>query len=267
MLADEPSATAVPVVADSAIYDEFLSTDAVTGERKRIGLADKEKLYLSCIESFYLGGEAVLGDEEFDQLKEDLSFEGSEVVAFSQNEIKFLIANKNYQAGNPTLSDADYDKLRKQLRSEGSVVVLHDAPTCRVDTGVCKMDARVDEAKQRLLYFPGTAAGLVLLCELSFWTLHIDPLLSLAIAALPSYFFGVWFTENVFAQKPLVASSACPECNYLLTIYFGDLFNVQSEGAAGPPQPEVDLICPSCKCQLKASRDTMIVQTLPKVIS
>ena len=59
----------------------------------------------------------------------------------------------------------------------------------------------------RLLYFPGVAGGLILGCELSFWTLHIDPLLSIVLSAVPAYFFGKWFTENIFAQKPLVTQA------------------------------------------------------------
>ena len=70
-----------------------------------------------------------------------------------------------------------------------------------------QVDLRVDNAKMRLLYFPGVAGGLILGCELSFWTLQIDPLLSIVLSAVPAYFFGKWFTENIFAQKPLVTQA------------------------------------------------------------
>jgi len=263
MVETEPAAAAASSVD---IYDEFLATDVATGERKKIELGEKEKLYLDCLEATYFGGDAKLGDEEFDQLKVDLDFEGSQVTLYSKQEVKFLIANKNYRMGNPTMDDKEYDALRRTLKDSGSPVVLHEAPTCRVDTGVCKMDMRVDEGKQRLLYFPGTIAGLVLFCELLFWTLGTDPILSIIIASVPSYFFGGWFTENVFAQKPLVTNSACPECNMLLTVYFGDLFGVQTDSAQGAPTDEVDFTCSQCKKPLKANRADMIVQTLPKAV-
>ena len=32
---------------------------------------------------------------------------------------------------------------------------MHDAPRCDADSGVCKMDMRVDKGKTRLLYLPG----------------------------------------------------------------------------------------------------------------
>ena len=59
-------------------------------------------------------------------------------------------------------------------------------------------------------------------------------ILSIVLGSLPAYFFGVWFTENVFAQKPLVVQATCPNCNYLQNIYFGDLFSVMTDGMAGP---------------------------------
>merc|ERR1719230_930815 len=138
----------------------------------------------------------------------------------------------------------------------GSPVVLHEAPSCTID-GICKMDLRVDAAKQRLLYLPGTIGSVVLLCELSFWTLHIDPFLSILLGAVPSYFIGVWFTENIFGQKPLVTVAACPDCNFLNTVYFGDLFNVNSEiYKFDDPTPSVmELPCGNCKAPLLADRE------------
>lgn len=263
----EGSETVALLSKDASIYDEFLATDATTGERVRINLAEKEKMYLDCLDAFYNEGKQLLSDEEYEQLKEDLNFEGSQIASFENKEIKFLIANKRFRMGTPVLDDKAYDTLRRELKEMGSVVVLHDAPTCRADTGVCKIDMRVDNGKQRLLYFPGTVAGLVLVCELCYWTLHTDPLLSIVLGALPSYFFGVWFTENIFAQKPLVVQTACPDCNYLLTAFFGDLFQVQTDGLAGPPTPpgsQMKMVCPNCKTQLTLDREQMVIATEPK---
>ena len=139
---------------------------------------------------------------------------------------------------------------------------------CSVDTGVCKMDMRVDVGKTRLLYLPGVAGGLILFCEGSFWTLHLDPILSIVLGAVPVYFFGKWFTENIFAQKPLVVTSPCPDCSALLTVYFGDLFSVQTDGILKgnpePPQNQIELVCATCKKTQIADRDEMIMSSLPK---
>jgi len=257
--------------ASSAFYDEYVETDPVTGEQKSLSLDEKEKLYLNCLDAFYNeGGKQLLGDEEYEKLKTDLAFEGAKVATYSADEIKFLLSNKRFAMGKPILNDSEYDALRTKLKAAGSLVIIHDAAKCSLDDGICKTDLQVDAGKTRLLYLPGTAGGLILACELSFWTLHIDPLLSIVLGAIPSYFFGVWFTENIFAQKPLVTTSACPNCGQLNTAFFGDLFSVQTDGLAGPPTPPSDTIiikCSSCKEQLEASRSEMVIKTtVPKGI-
>ena len=116
----------------------------------------------------------------------------------------------------------------------------------------------------RLLYFPGVAGGLILGCELSFWTLHIDPLLSIVLSAVPAYFFGKWFTENIFAQQPLVTQAPCPKCNALTTVYFGDFFSVKLDGVIapkGPPEDVLEVKCATCSEKLTADRGAMILQT------
>jgi hypothetical protein len=78
---------------------------------------------------------------------------------------------------------------------------------------------------------------------------------------------GVWFTENIFGQKPLVTVSACPDCNYLNTVYFGDLFNVATDGIipGGPPTDQVAVTCSNCKAPLIADRSKMVISTtVPK---
>ena len=98
----------------------------------------------------------------------------------------------------------------EKLKKAGSAVALHDSPTCSVETGVCKMDLMVDKGKTRLLYLPGVAGGLIVFCEASFWFLHLDPILSIVLGIVPVFFFGKFFTENIFAQSPLVVTAPCP---------------------------------------------------------
>ena len=123
---------------------------------------------------------------------------------------------------------------------------------------------------------------------MEFWTLHIDPLLSIVLGALPAYLFGVWFTENIFAQKPLVTQARraprsteprppapphprplvtqapCPKCNALTTVYFGDFFSVKIDGVIapkGPPEDVLEVKCATCSEKLTADRGAMILQT------
>jgi hypothetical protein len=72
-----------------------VETDPVTGEKKTLGLDEKEKLYLDCLDAFYNeGGKQLLGDEEYEALKLDLDFDGSKVATYTRDEIKFVIAVK-----------------------------------------------------------------------------------------------------------------------------------------------------------------------------
>lgn len=204
-----------PAIDESSedFFDGYVQTDPVTGESKSLMLDEKEKLYLECLDAYYNeNGKQILGDAEYEQLKLDIDFQGSTISTLSKDEIVFVLANKRFKMGKPVLDDAAYDALRTKLKKAGSNVVLHQGPTCNVETGVCKTDLKVDQGKQRLLYLPGTAGGLILSCELIYWTVGLDPILSVILGAIPSYFFGVWFTENVFAQKPLVTSGTCPDC-------------------------------------------------------
>lgn len=251
--------------ASKAFYDEYVETDPVTGESKSLSLDEKEKLYLECLDAYYNdGGKQLLSDDEYEKLKLDLDFDGSRIATLSAEEIKFVLSNKRFKMGKPIMSDTEYDALRLKLKLQGSFVVIHDAAKCSLEDGICKNDMRVDDGKTRLLYLPGTVGGIVLACELFFWTLHIDPLLSILLGAVPSYFFGVWFTENIFAQKPLVTQAACPNCGALNTVFFGDLFNVMSDGLAGPPAPPGNTVvtkCTSCKAELSCDREALVIST------
>ena len=248
-----------------AFFEGFVETDPVTGESKQLSLGEKEKLYLECLDAYYNeGGKQLLGDSDYNQLKIDINFEGSRVATFSADEIKFVLANKRYKMGKPMMSDSEYDALRARLRSAFSPVVIREGAKCSVEDGICKNDMAVDSGKTRLLYLPGTIGASLLLSEIFFWTLHIDPLLSLILGALPAYVIGVLFTENIFAQKPLVIQAACPNCGTVNTIFFGDLFRVMTDGYAGPPNPPGSVVqhkCTNCNEELTANREKMLVTT------
>jgi hypothetical protein len=252
-----------PHMQSTDFYDEYLKTDPATGEQTKMELDEKEKLYLDCLDAFYNeGGKQLLNDVEYDQLKLDLDFEGSITATYTQDEIKFVLANKRFSEGKSMLADAEYDKLRETLKKAGSLVVLHEGASCNVDTGICKSDLKVENGKTRLLYLPGTVGASLVISEALYWVLHTDPFLGVIIGAVPAYFFGTWFTENVFAQKPLVTQAPCPECNQIQTVYFGDLFDVMGEGSKITGDT-VDCKCDdkACKAELTANRDTMLLTT------
>jgi len=252
-----------PRMQSTDFYDEYLKTDPVTGQQTKMELDEKEKLYLDCLDEYYNeGGKQLLSNDEYDQLKLDLDFEGSITATYSQDEIKFVLANKRYSEGKSIISDEDYDKLRAKLKKAGSLVVLHEGASCDLDTGICKSDLRVDKGKTRLLYLPGVVGSSLVLSEVLYWTLHTDPFLGCIIGALPAYFLGTWFTENVFAQKPLVTTAACPDCPSLITVYFGDLFSVMGDQTGSTVSGDtVACKCAECKSELSANRFDMLLTT------
>ena len=134
------------------IYDDFMGLDD-SGASVPLGLDEKEKLYLECIDSFYNeGGKEVLTANKYEQLKVALEFSESRIMTYSKDEIRYLLANKRFRMGKPVLTNDEYNALRLQLKKLGSPVALHDTPTCDAVSGVCKMDMCVDKGKTRLLY-------------------------------------------------------------------------------------------------------------------
>ena len=252
-----PSRAAVVMQGESGqdFYEGYVQTDPVTGESTSLDLDEKEKLYLECLDAFYNeNGKQLLGDEEYNQLKIDLDFEGAKIVTFTKDEIKFVLANKRYKMGKPILNDAEYDELRGRLKAAGSTVIIHEGAKCNVEDGICKTDLAIDAGKTRLLYLPGSLGGLLLVQEAFFWTVGLDPIISTVLGLIPAYFFGIWFTENVFAQKPLVVQAGCTNCGYLNTVFFGDLFSVATDGLV-PDALTIDSVnckCPNCKKEVRA---------------
>ncbi|KAL0690820.1 hypothetical protein Bca4012_090499 [Brassica carinata] len=67
--------------------------------------------------------------KEFDNLKEELMWEGSSFVMLSSNEQKFLEASVSYVCGNPIISEEKYYKLEMKLNMDEKEIVL-EGPRC-----------------------------------------------------------------------------------------------------------------------------------------
>jgi hypothetical protein len=57
-----------------------------------VSLLEKEQLYLECCAEWNVNQKALLTDEEYEDLKVDLEFQGSQVMLMSREEIKFMVA-------------------------------------------------------------------------------------------------------------------------------------------------------------------------------
>ncbi|TQE12588.1 hypothetical protein C1H46_001800 [Malus baccata] len=102
-------------------------------DKKKKSLGELEQDFLQALQSFYYDGKAIMSNEEFDNLKEELMWEGSSVVMLSSDEQKFLEASMAYVSGKPILTDQEYDDLKMRLKTEGSDIVV-EGPRCSLRT-------------------------------------------------------------------------------------------------------------------------------------
>lgn len=66
---------------------------------------------------------ALLNDDDYDELKSSLTWDGSALVNLSGKEARFLFAVAAARKGAPTMPDAEYAALKQELQAENSWVV------------------------------------------------------------------------------------------------------------------------------------------------
>ena len=115
--------------------EEFCAIDEVTGKAIVLNVEEKERIFIDAMQAYYYDGREVLNDRDFDQLKEDLLWEGSPVAVLTRDETKFLAAMGAYLQGSPIMSDTDFDQLKAALKASGSAIAVSKEPKCYIDTG------------------------------------------------------------------------------------------------------------------------------------
>ena len=75
------------------------------------------------LHAYYTTGNAILNDNDYDELHDNLTWEGSSVATMSRNEVKFVSAVAASKRGEPVMDDTEYTALKASLKSEGSWVV------------------------------------------------------------------------------------------------------------------------------------------------
>lgn len=204
----------------------------------------------------------MLPDAEFDQLKEDLQWNGSPLVVLNRNEAKYLAGMEAYLKGTPIMSDSEFDSLKRELKESGSKFAVDTEPKCYIDTGVCKVTMQEDKFRSNLLYLP---AGLILFIgwvgitfELVEPIIRINPII-LALIGAPLYFDGAKkITEEFIFKNKFIAYGPCPACEHENRVYFGNILGV--EGFSD----QADVKCPNCKEVFTVQRNTLRASTLPK---
>lgn len=242
--------------------DEYCSIDGNTGERIRLTLEEKERIFLDSLQSYYASGRQLLTDADFDLLKEDLQWNGSDMVVMNRKEVKFLSAMQAYTKGQPIISDEEYNKLKAELKEEGSKFAVSRDPVCYIDTGVCKATFEIDNFRTNLLYLPLgailTVAWLVIVYEIFRPLVALNPLLLLALGSVPIYTVTKKLMEDIVFQNFKIAYGPCPACGAENRIYFGDILGVEGF------KKVADLKCVNCKTEFKVQAETLRASTLPK---
>lgn len=242
--------------------EEFCTVDEDTGNKIRLTMAEKERIFLDALQSYYATGRQVLSDEDFDLLKEDLQWNGSSVVAVNRQESKYLAAMQAYLKGEPIMNDVEFDELKTELKETGSKLAVDTEPKCYIDTGVCKVTLTEDKFRSNLLYLPAGLTLSVVWLGLAFEIIEpfirVNPIILFALG-LPLIINGSKkITEEFIFTNKFIAYGPCPSCEYENRVYFGDILGV--EGFSD----EANVKCPNCKTVFTVQRKTLRASTLPK---
>lgn len=86
-------------------------------------LVVKELMLFDSLYAYYQTGRSILNNDDYEVLKENLTWEGSSVATMNRQECMFVNAVAASKRGDPILSDDDYAELKKDLKTQGSWVV------------------------------------------------------------------------------------------------------------------------------------------------
>jgi predicted RNA-binding Zn-ribbon protein involved in translation (DUF1610 family) len=249
-------------VVDSNVLP-YCSIDRKT--KKTIGEMEQE--FLGALQAFYYDRTAIMSNEEFDNLKEELMWEGSSVVMLSPDEQRLLEASMAYVAGNPIMSDAEFDELKLRLKKEGSDIV-QEGPRCSLRSRKVYSDLTVDYFKMFLLNVPAAVIALTLFFFLDDLTgFEITYLLELPepfsfiftwFAALPLIFWVAQAITNAIVKDFLILKGPCPNCGNENLSFFGTILSVPSGGAKN------SVNCPNCGTAMMYDSASRLI-TLPEL--
>ncbi|XP_037493130.1 PGR5-like protein 1A, chloroplastic isoform X1 [Jatropha curcas] len=259
--ADQQGQVGEDQVVDSKIL-QYCSIDRK--EKRSIGEMEQE--FLQALQSFYYEGKAIMSNEEFDNLKEELMWEGSSVVMLSSDEQKFLEASMAYVSGKPILSDQEFDELKMRLKQEGSEIVV-EGPRCSLRSRKVEPDL-FDYLKDVPV---GMSPATVVALGLFFF---LDDLTGFEITYLlelpePFSFIFTWFAAvplivwlaqsftNAIVKDFLILKGPCPNCGTENLSFFGTILSVSSGGVTNMVK------CSNCGTDMEYDSKTRLI-TLPE---
>ncbi|KAL0373144.1 UNVERIFIED_CONTAM: PGR5-like protein 1A, chloroplastic [Sesamum calycinum] len=254
-----------PVQEDEVVDSNVLPYCSLDKNQKK-SLGEMEQDFLQALQAFYYEGKSIMSNEEFDNLKEELMWEGSSVVMLSADEQRFLEASMAYVSGNPILSDKEFDELKQKLKADGSEIVV-EGPRCSLRSRKVYSDLSVDYLKMFLLNVPAAIVALGLFFFLDDLTgFEITYLLELPepfsfiftwFAALPFILWLSFTITNIIVKDSLILVGPCPNCGTENTSFFGTILSVSSGGSVNTVK------CSNCETQMVYDSKSRLI-TLPE---
>ncbi|KAK4748582.1 hypothetical protein SAY87_015168 [Trapa incisa] len=252
--------------SDSEIVDSNVLPYCSIDKKQKKSLGELEQDFLQAMQAFYYEGKAIMSNEEFDNLKEELMWEGSSVVMLSSDEQRFLEVSMAYVAGKSILSDEEYDQLKQRLKAEGSEIVV-EGPRCSLRSRKVYSDLSVDYFKMFLLNVPATVIALGLFFFLDDLTgFEITYLLELPepysfiftwFAAVPLIVWLALSLTNAIVKDFLILKGPCPNCGTENVSFFGTILSISSGGNTN------NLKCSNCETPLVYDSKSRLI-TLPE---
>lgn len=229
----------------------FCSINPRTGKREELPLREKEQLFLDAMQA-YFRGETTLSNDEFDSLKEELMWQGSDVATLSRDEFKFLDAAKAFEQGKTLMDDEEFDALKKKLQEQGSVVAIQRGPRCSISRQITFSDTVRDSRRVFSLYIPaGFVMSLLWLSGTFEFTplRNVDPVASLLLGSPVIYTLARLLT-GIVVPNPEIMVGDCPSCGRRTHVFFGKVLNMDGY------KEVADIKCEKCKAKLRVEKET-----------
>jgi hypothetical protein len=201
-----------------------------------------------------MGDKPAISDAEFDVLKDELLWSGSQVAVLTSDEQRFLECTQAALRGaKPPLTDREYDALKLRLKAAGSQVAIR-GPRCSIRSRVMYSDAEVDYLRMVALNVPAAVTVLLALFALDDLTgFEVTQLMELPQpfgilvvwgVVLPAVYVVANAITNLVFKDALVLKTKCPTCGTTNLAFFGDILTVSGN------RDTCDVDCPSCKTKL-----------------
>lgn len=255
------------VKEEEIVDNKILRYCSIDKKAEKRTLGELEQDFLEALQSFYFEKKSIMSNEEFDNLKEELMWEGSSVVMLSPDEQKFMEASLAYVVGKQIMTDTEYDDLKIRLKKAGSKVAL-EGPRCSLRSRKVYSDLTVDYFKMFLLNVPAAVVALTLVFFLDDITgFEITYLLELPE---PYSFIFTWFVvlpgtyliaraiTNVILKDFLILKGPCPNCGTENISFFGTILTVPSGG------PLNEVKCENCGTALMYNSDARLITLAEK---